>query len=181
MSLIRTGTNVALDLAKPFKRNHFWELFLLLKSFEAHWRKKCLRAVFGTMCMCVCLYHVCLYHVCVFVIHEKCNGVCAPHATFIGLLEAAAPPQRQLLLPTAFSSCCCTFSPASFHSSSITSRQCGGSLPLLGFRSPGTLWPSNTTHTSYLLFFYTGKIFQAKILHPKARKLRQIEFRDKIV
>ena len=29
-------------------------------------------------------------------------------------------------------------------------------------------------------FLYTGKIFQAKILHPKARKLRQIEFRDKI-
>ena len=29
-------------------------------------------------------------------------------------------------------------------------------------------------------FLYTGKIFQAKILHPKARKLGQIEFRDKI-
>ena len=29
-------------------------------------------------------------------------------------------------------------------------------------------------------FLYTGKIFQAKVLHPKARKLRQIEFRDKI-
>ena len=29
-------------------------------------------------------------------------------------------------------------------------------------------------------FLYTGKIFQAKILHLKARKLRQIEFRDKI-
>ena len=29
-------------------------------------------------------------------------------------------------------------------------------------------------------FLYTGKIFQAKILHPKARKLRRIEFRDKI-
>ena len=29
-------------------------------------------------------------------------------------------------------------------------------------------------------FLYTGKIFQVKILHPKARKLRQIEFRDKI-
>ena len=29
-------------------------------------------------------------------------------------------------------------------------------------------------------FLYTGKIFQAKILHPKARKLRQIRFRDKI-
>ena len=29
-------------------------------------------------------------------------------------------------------------------------------------------------------FLYTGKISQAKILHPKARKLRQIEFRDKM-
>ena len=29
-------------------------------------------------------------------------------------------------------------------------------------------------------FLYTGKIFQAKILHPKARKLRQIGFRDKM-
>ena len=38
--------------------------------------------------------------------------------------------------------------------------------------------PSNIPHICY--FFYTGKIFQAKILHPKARKLRQIEFRDKI-
>ena len=29
-------------------------------------------------------------------------------------------------------------------------------------------------------FFYTGQIFWAKILHPKARKLRQIGFRDKM-
>ena len=29
-------------------------------------------------------------------------------------------------------------------------------------------------------FFYTGKIFRDKILHPKARKLRQIGFRDKM-
>ena len=38
--------------------------------------------------------------------------------------------------------------------------------------------PSNIPHICY--FFYTGKILQAKILHPKASKLRQIEFRDKI-
>ena len=29
-------------------------------------------------------------------------------------------------------------------------------------------------------FFYTGKIFRDKILHPKARKYRQNGFRDKI-
>ena len=29
-------------------------------------------------------------------------------------------------------------------------------------------------------FFYTGKIFRDKILHPKARKSRQNGFRDKI-
>ena len=39
--------------------------------------------------------------------------------------------------------------------------------------------PKTIPHICHLL--YTGKIFQAKILHPKARKLRQIEFRDKIV
>ena len=43
-------------------------------------------------------------------------------------------------------------------------------------------WPQVQAikHTSYLSFFYTGQIFWAKILHPKARKLRQIGFRDKM-
>ena len=57
---------------------------------------------------------------------------------------------------------------------------------------PFSLISDTYTHTSsYFLtllhtiphicyFFYTGKIFQAKILHPKAHKLRQIKFRDKI-
>ena len=29
-------------------------------------------------------------------------------------------------------------------------------------------------------FFYTGKLFWSKILHPKVRNLRKIGFRDKI-
>ena len=45
----------------------------------------------------------------------------------------------------------------------------------------GTTDPAHSSAIPHICYFlYTGKIFQAKILHPKARKLRQIEFRDKI-